>query len=327
MPELPAIAHEFFLSQRRSSWVPAYLTGRGFPEEVQRRFQIGYAPAAWRTLTSLFRSYGFSDDRQVASGLVRRSRHGRLYDLFRDRVMFAIRNRDGSIAGFIGRTAEGVGGPKYLNSPESPHFRKGRLLYGLHESRGRPVVVEGPLDAIAVRLAGFTAVSPCGPRLTSHQAALLGDNPLLALDGDPAGLRGALHAWDLFDGPINAVVLPPGMDPADLLRTGGPAAVRAVLRHETPLIDLAVDEAIGRHRLRFIEGQVAAARAAAEVIARIRNDDAARQVARVAARLAFDHAEITTYVIEALERPPTTRQPWLWSDALTPELLGGGRGR
>jgi DNA primase len=327
MSDLHTIAHEFFLSQRRDSWVPAYLAGRGFPEEVQRRFQIGYAPAAWRTLTSLLRSYGFGEDRQVSSGLVRRSRHGRLYDLFRDRVMFAIRTRDGSIAGFIGRTAEGVGGPKYLNSPESPHFQKGRLLYGLHELRGRPVVVEGPLDAIAVRMAGFAAVSPCGTRLTSDQAALLGDDPLLALDGDPAGLRGALHAWDLFDGPVNAVVLPPGKDPADLLSTGGPAAVRAALRHEIPLIDLAVDEAIDRHHLQFIEGQVAAARAAAEVIARIRHDNAARQVARVAARLAFDPAEITTYVIEALERPPSIRQPWLWSDALTSELSGGVRGR
>jgi hypothetical protein len=103
--------------------------------------------------------------------------------------------------------------------------------------------------------------------------------------------------------------------------------VRAALRHETPLIDLAVDEAINRHRLQFVEGQVAAARAAAEVIARIRHDNAARQVARVAARLAFDPAEITTYVIEALERPPATRQPWLWSDAFTSELLGGGRAR
>jgi DNA primase len=101
MSELQTIAHEFFLSQRRGSWVPAYLTGRGFPEEVQRRFQIGYAPAAWRTLTGLFRGYGFSDDHQVASGLVRRSRHGRLYDLFRDRVMFAIRAPDGALAGFI----------------------------------------------------------------------------------------------------------------------------------------------------------------------------------------------------------------------------------
>jgi DNA primase len=327
MSELHTLAHEFFLSQRRDSWVPAYLAGRGFPEEVQRRFQIGYAPAAWRTLTGLLRSYGFSDDRQVRSGLVRRSRHGRLYDLFRDRVMFAIRDRDGSIAGFIGRTAEDAGGPKYLNSPESPHFQKGRLLYGLHGSRGRPVVVEGPLDAVAVRLAGFAAVSPCGTRLTCHQAALLGDDPLLALDGDPAGLRGALHAWDLFDGPINAVVLPPGKDPADLLRTGGPGAVRAALRQETPLIDLAVDEAIDRHRLQFIEGQVAAARAAAEVIAGIRHDNAARQVARVAAKLAFDPAEITTYVIEALERPPAARRPWLWSDALTAELLDGDRGR
>lgn len=298
------LAHEFFQSRRRDSWVPRYLAGRGFPEHVQRRFEIGYAPPAWRTLTGLLQAQGYHEYEILATGLARRSRHGRMYDLFRDRVMFPLRDPKGDIVGFIGRTADGVGGPRYLNSPDSAIFHKGRLLYALEtEPKTRPVLVEGPLDAIAVRLAGFSAVSPCGTRLTAEQTALLGDSVLVAMDADQAGQQAMVHAWQFLSrlrGTVGAALLPLGKDPADLLRTGGPAAVGAALKREVPLADLVVDAAIDRHPLEFVEGQVAAAHAAAAVIARMRPEEVARQVARTAARLGFDAADITAYVVSRL---------------------------
>ncbi|GAA3225859.1 toprim domain-containing protein [Actinocorallia longicatena] len=298
------LAHDFFRSRRRDSWVPGYLAGRGFPEHVQRRFELGYAPPHWRTVVELLRSRGLSDDRIVETGLVRRSRHGRLYDHFRDRVMFPIRDPYGRIAGFIGRTADDVGGPRYLNCPDTERFHKGALLYTLPTARpARPVLVEGPLDALAVRLTGVPAAAPCGTRLTAEQAAMLGDDVLVAMDGDPAGRRGAVQAWEhlaSLPGRIGAVVLPAGRDPADLLRDGGLDAVRLALRAEIPLADLVTDAAIDRHHLRFVEGQIAAARAAAHVIARMRPDQVARQVARTAQRLGFAPADVTAYVVESL---------------------------
>ncbi|GAA2729243.1 DNA primase [Actinocorallia aurantiaca] len=308
------LAHGFFQAQRPASWAPAYLDGRGFPEPVQRRFELGYAPPGWHTLTERLLGQGVHENRLIALGLARRSRHGRLYDFFRDRIMFPVRDRHGSLAGFIGRTADGVGGPRYLNSPDSAVFHKGSLLYSPDKGpRGRSVVVEGPLDAIAVRLAGFRALAPCGTRLTEEQTELLGDlgdDVLLALDGDFSGRRGTVQAWQHLShlrGPVHAVLLPEGEDPAALFAKGGPEAVRAALAHEHLLVDLVLDSVLEHRSLRFVDERVAAAHAAAGLIAALPPEQVARQVSRTAARLGFDPSDITSYVIAALSARMTRR--------------------
>ncbi|MEO3785935.1 toprim domain-containing protein [Actinocorallia sp. B10E7] len=305
------LAHGFFRTRRPASWVPAYLDARGFPEPVQRRFEIGYAPPGWRALTERLLGHGVHENHLIALGLARRSRHGRLYDFFRDRVMFPVRDQHGVLVGFIGRTADGVGGPRYLNSPDSAVFHKGNLLYRPDRGpRGRTVVVEGPLDAIAVRLAGFRALAPCGTRLTSEQAALLGDDVLLALDGDLSGRRGTVQAWRQLSrlrGPVHAVLLPEGEDPADLFGKGGPEAVRAALAHERLLVDLVLDTVLEHRSLRFVDERVAAAHAAAGLIAALPPEQVARQVARTAARLGFAPSDITSYVVAALSDRMTRR--------------------
>src|SRR6478609_2510856 len=179
---LTLAAARFFAARMAGSWVPAYLAGRGFGEQALRPWTVGYAPAGWRVLTAYLRSLGYGDAAIQAAGLARRTRRGALVDFFRDRAMFGVRWPDGTVAGFTGRARPGGGQsrPVYLNSRTTGLYHKGSLLFGLHEGRralaagARPVLVEGPLDAIAVSAAGpYAGVSPCGTALTPAQVAQL----------------------------------------------------------------------------------------------------------------------------------------------------------
>ena len=198
-------AAQFFRSHMPGSWVPGYLSARGFGTVVQQRWQIGYAPAGWDTLTCHLRAAGYPDRLIEAAGLAHRSRRGTLIDTFRDRAVLPIRAADGTIVAFIGRAPAGAGPgvPKYLNSPHTALYDKSSVLFGLWEARGalasgaRPVIVEGPFDAIAVTTAGhgrYAGVAPCGTALTSHHLATLDDaadlqatGVLVAFDPDQAG--------------------------------------------------------------------------------------------------------------------------------------------
>ncbi|WP_067456073.1 toprim domain-containing protein [Actinomadura macra] len=314
-----AAAHRFFRARLAGSWVTGYLAGRGVAAGAQRRWQIGCAPPGPAVLTGHLRGLGHGEEDIVSSGLARRAGDGRLVDTFRDRAMFPIRTPDGTIAGFIGRRRDGADGPKYLNGPDTALFHKSELLFGLHEARGRlaagarPVLVEGPLDAIAVALAGpaeHAPVAPCGLSLTgAHLDALEGSadlgttGVLVALDGDAAGRSGAIRAFETLarvGGPLEVASLPAGCDPADLLRDGGRAAVRRALRTRAPLTDVVVDAAIGRAggTLTTAEERLRAIRAAAAVVT-ARPAEAARQAIRIAARTSVPTAMVTEALIEA----------------------------
>ncbi|TMQ90191.1 hypothetical protein ETD83_36530 [Actinomadura soli] len=315
-----ADAQRFFRARLAASWVPAYLAGRGFPPGVQRHWQIGYAPAGPHALTDHLRTLGHGDDDIAAAGLARPDGAGRLRDTFRDRAMFAIRAPDGAIAGYIGRRRDGGPGPKYLNGPDTSLFHKGEVLYGLHEARdrlaagARPVLVEGPLDAIAVTMAGpaeYAAVATCGLALTAAQLDALGEaadlggaGVLVALDGDPAGRSGTVRAWERLagvGGPVEIAGLPDGRDPASLLQVEGRAAVLQALGTRTPLIDAVVDAAVERAggTLATPEDRLAAIRAASRIIA-ARPAEAARQVVRVASRVDVPPALITEVLVDTV---------------------------
>ena len=213
---LTLAAARFFAARLAASWVPGYLAGRGFGEQALRPWTVGYAPAGWRALTAHLRDLGYADAAIQAAGLARRTRRGALVDFFRDRAMFGIRWPDGTLAGFTGRARPGGGrpGPVYLNSRTTGLYRKGSLLFGLYEGRralaagARPVLVEGPLDAIAVSAAGpYAGVSPCGTALTPAQVALLARTcdlrragVVVAFDADRAGRRAAVRAYHLLRG-------------------------------------------------------------------------------------------------------------------------------
>jgi DNA primase len=318
---LTLAAARFFAAGLAASWVPGYLAGRGFGDRALRPWTVGYAPAGWHVLADCLRDLGYPDAAIVAAGLARRTRRGALVDFFRDRAMFGIRWPDGTLAGFTGRARPGAGqpGPVYLNSKTTGLYRKGSLLFGLYEGRralaagARPVLVEGPLDAIAVSAAGrYAGVSPCGTALTAAQVTLLARvsdlrraGVVTAFDADPAGRRAAVRAYHLLRGVTDDAVtlcLPAGQDPAGFRREHGGRALARRLDASVPLADLVVDEAVAPFErwLEFLDGKFAALHATAPLIAGLPSGQVARQVARLAGRLGLDYAEVTDAVTGAL---------------------------
>jgi DNA primase len=315
----------FFRSQMPGSWAPGYLASRGLGPTVQDHWLAGHAPAAWDALTRHLRAAGYPDALIEAAGLARRSRHGTLIDTFRDRALLPIRAADGTIVAFIGRAADHAGNdiPKYLNSPSTSLYDKGAVLFGLWEARdtlatgARPVIVEGPLDAIAVTTAShgrYAGVAPCGTALTARHAAALSraaelrtTGVTVAFDPDEAGQRAAVRACHLLvplTDKLAAVTLPKGHDPAQILADSGPATLAGILSSGTrPLPDLVINAEIRRwtrRRLREVEGQIGALRAAAPLIAAMPPAHVGRQVARLAAILRLDYATVTEAVTDAL---------------------------
>ncbi|URN07671.1 toprim domain-containing protein [Actinomadura madurae] len=316
-----ADAHHFFRRNLPGSWGAHYLIRRGFTATTQAQWEIGLAPRARQSLLRHLRQSGHHDQTLIECGLVKRRDNGELFDVFRDRVLFPLRDQDGEIVGFIGRRRDDASGPKYLNTAETTVYRKGEVLFGLHEARNqlareaRPMLVEGPLDAIAVNATlpeTYAAVSPCGTAITaSHIEAIAAHTDLavsglaIALDGDSAGRAGAIRAWRTLHSitaPLDVAVLPQGQDPAELLSTTRHPGVRESLLSVTPLADLLVDERIHKFggALEFVESRLSAARAAAALIAELQPDQIGRQVNRVAARTGMDPAEITALVASAI---------------------------
>jgi len=228
----------------------AYLDRRGVSPDLAKRFGLGFALDGRTALRSHFNDV--EADKLLEAGLIGKSEQGEIFDRFRGRLMFPIRDRRGRVVGFGGRALGDVQ-PKYLNSADGPLFDKGRLLYNLDlagpaaRQSGRLIVVEGYMDVIGLAGAGIAeAVAPLGTAMTETQIALawrLVDQPLLCFDGDAAGLRAATRAAGralplLKPGKsLRIATLPPGQDPDDLCRTGGAAAFEAVLAAAVPLID------------------------------------------------------------------------------------------
>lgn len=299
-----------------------YLKRRGFEAAIRSPlWDLGYAPSTWTELTQHLRSRGFTDSEICASGLGLRTRRGSVVDRFRDRVMFGVRDLEGQTLGFIGRAAPGAeGAPKYLNSPRTRLYDKSATLFGLHdqqlqlEAGGAPVVVEGPLDAIAVHIAGSVAkpmvgVSPCGTALTeAHVRALSGASraPLLvAFDADAAGTSAASRAYAnlaCFSDDAEAVRLPPGADPASLLAEGGVSGLRLALARSAPLVDVVIDEVLSHysHRLNNAEARLCALREVAPIVAVLPPRQMAHQAARLSSLLVLDHRTVARELTEAL---------------------------
>jgi DNA primase catalytic core len=313
-----------YLTQRRLSHV---LT-------ADSPWPVGYAPPGWTNLNEHLHKVGFTSEELLAAGLARRTHHGDIVDRFRDRIMLAQRNHNGDIVGFIGRAAPGspTGAPKYLNSPHTEIYNKSELLFGLHEqletlARGfRPVLVEGPLDVLAIaainlahgpRLAG---VAPCGTALTTAHVLLLAHHItnrgiVVAYDNDYAGSRAATSAYELLADcqphsveQLAAATLTRGTDPAEVLQVHGPQALRATLTDPQRLIPLgqhAIDTEL-RAWTRVLdgaEGRVAAVKAVAPLVAKLPNSAVARQVTHLAEHVSLDPTTVTIALTEALAAP------------------------
>lgn len=232
-----------------------YLKDRGLKDDTIARFRLGWAPEDRKALQRAMKAEGVEVDVLVEAGLVKRyddgPRAGETGDYMRGRVLFPITDRRGRVIAFGGRVL-GDGQPKYLNSPDTPLFHKGRVLYGLAQAReaahksGTLVVAEGYMDVIALAQAGIPAVAPLGTALTEDQIAELWKivpEPIVCFDGDTAGQRAAARACEralpmLQPGhSLRFVALPEGEDPDSLTRRDGPSGFNKLLEAAEPLVD------------------------------------------------------------------------------------------
>ncbi|HEV2554473.1 MAG TPA: DNA primase [Bosea sp. (in: a-proteobacteria)] len=253
--ELAARFFEAELLGERGGQARRYLASRGLDGEARTRFRIGYGPADRFALRDHLAGKGVSAELMMEAGLLVHGEEIAVpYDRFRDRIMFPIHDSRGRVVAFGGRAMSAEVSAKYLNSPETPLFHKGSLLFNHHNARkaahdtGQAIVVEGYVDVIAMALAGFPqTVAPLGTALTEDQLTLLwrmADEPVICLDGDKAGRKAASRAIDIAlpllepGKSLSFALLPEGQDPDDLARSGGKAAIAEVLGAARPLVDM-----------------------------------------------------------------------------------------
>ncbi|WP_276657093.1 DNA primase, partial [Thauera aminoaromatica] len=281
--EAMAVAARFYRDQLKPSRQAIdYLKRRGLSGEVAARFGLGYAPDEWQALERIFPDYQAKT--LADAGLVIDNEQGRRYDRFRNRIIFPIHDRRGRIIAFGGRVLD-KGEPKYLNSPETPLFEKGRELYGLFLAQkairdaGFAVVVEGYMDVVALaQFAIENAVATLGTATTpQHIHTLLRqtDRIVFCFDGDAAGRRAAWRALENAleslrdDATLAFLFLPAEHDPDSFVRAEGTEAFRKAALAATPLGSFLIQELSGRHPLDSAEGRAAFVHEAAPLVTRI----------------------------------------------------------
>jgi DNA primase len=268
-----------------------FLTTRGFDADAAAHFGVGYAPKGWDALTNHLRKKGFTDAELLAGGLVSQGNRGP-YDRFRGRLVWPIRDLGGEVIGFGARKLyDDDDGPKYLNTPETPIYKKSQVLYGIDLARRdisknqQAVIVEGYTDVMACHLAGITtAVATCGTSFgTEHikvlRRLLMDDDQMrgsvvFTFDGDAAGQKAALRAFEedqRFVTQTFVAVEPSGLDPCDLRIQHGDAAVVALVDRRVPLFEFAIRSTLAAYDLETAEGRIAALRDAAPIVAKIRD--------------------------------------------------------
>jgi DNA primase len=281
-----------------------FLAERGFDEAAWAHFGVGYAPNGWDITLKHLRGKGFSDAELLAGGLVSPGQQRGPIDRFRGRLVWPIRDRKGDVIGFgARRLREDDNGPKYLNTPETPLYKKSQVLYGLDLARHdmaknlKAVVVEGYTDVMACHLAGeTTAVATCGTafgeehvqilrRMLMDQDELRG-RVIFTFDGDEAGRNAALKAFageQRFVTQTFVAVQPDGLDPCELRQQRGDLAVRDLIASHIPLAEFAIRATLDHYDLTIPEGRVQALAATAPVVAVLKDtslrDEYARRLA------------------------------------------------
>jgi DNA primase len=335
--EANRLAAEFFVSQLPTpAAAPGqqFLTERGFDGAAAAHFGVGWAPKSWDALTKHLKAKGFQEAELSAAGLVSSGDRG-VYDRFRGRLVWPIRDLTGAVVGFgARRLLEDDQGPKYLNTPETAIYHKSQVLYGLDLAKRdisrdhRVVVVEGYTDVMACHLAGVTtAVATCGTAFGADHIKvirrILGDEAsangevVFTFDPDAAGQKAAVRAFaeeQRFSARTFVAVGVDGLDPCDLRTQRGDAAVRAMLDAKHPMFEYMIRRVLDMHDLDSVEGQVAALEAAVPIVATIRDDNVRPAYVRLLARwLATDLATVERAVRRGRTRPakqePERRPP------------------
>ncbi len=268
-----------------------FLKERGFEREAAAHFGVGYAPAGFENLTRVLRGKGYTDKELLTSGICSEGRRGPM-DRFRARLVWPIRDLTGEVVGFgARRLREDDNGPKYLNTPETPLYKKSHVLYGVELAKkeiarsGRAVVVEGYTDVMACHLAGITsAVATCGTAFGEDHIKILrrllldtaGSEAkvIFTFDGDAAGQKAALRAFEddqKFAAQTLIAISPGGMDPCELRIAEGDESVRNLIDRASPLFEFAIRSTVARHNLDAAEGRAAALDACAPIVAQIKD--------------------------------------------------------
>lgn len=246
-----------------------YLVKRGFDGEIASRFHLGYSPDRWDGLVAFLRKRGVAMEAAEKAGLVVRKKDGTsYYDRFRGRLIFPITDSKGRVTGFGGRTLDDAALPKYLNSPESPVFKKGETLYGFYQAKqsiskeGSAIVVEGYFDLLALHKHGFTnSVATMGTALTPEQIRSLkgyASTVYALFDSDQAGKNAAIRSLNLFlneEVTCRAVLLAQGKDPDEFLASSGPEAMREAVTRAEPLMEFFLKELKKKFDLTAPEGK------------------------------------------------------------------------
>lgn len=317
-----AAAAEYFrgqLSSGEAEIARRFLGERGFDAGAAAHFGVGYAPRGWSGVLTALREKGFRDDELSAAGLVSQGQRG-VYDRFRGRVVWPIRDVTGQVIGFGARRLhEDDNGPKYLNTPETAVYRKANVLYGLDLAKRdisrehRVVVVEGYTDVMACHLAGITtAIATCGTAFGADHISVLrrvmGDDSaagevIFTFDPDAAGQKAALRAFadaKRFNAQTYVATGPEGLDPCDLRLQRGDGAVRAMVTTKAPMVEFVIGQRIAGFDLASVEGRVGALRVAAPVVAELRDPLLQPEYIRVLARrLGMDTEDVRREVTRA----------------------------
>jgi DNA primase len=295
------------------------LTKRGFDKAACQQFGVGYSPDEWDGLTKHLRGLGFTIDELELAGLSKMGQRGPI-DKFRNRLMWPIKDISGDIVGFGARklaSDEEDQGPKYLNTSETPIYKKSQVLYGLDVAKKeiakkrQAVIVEGYTDVMAAHLAGITtAVATCGTAFgTDHirilRRLLMDDDSfrgevIFTFDGDAAGQKAALRAFSedqKFVTQTFVAVEPDGLDPCELRQEKGDLALRDLIARRVPLFEFAIRAELAHHKLDTPEGRVNALNAAAPVVAQIRDKSLRPEYTRLLAGWLGVEVELVTRAV------------------------------
>ncbi len=294
----------------------AYLEKRGVSPEIQKEFGIGYAPSSWDRLRDHLGKTGFSARNGIDAGVLVDRDGKNVYDRFRDRIIFPIRSLGGEIVAFGGRTLDPKEVAKYINSPESPVYTKGEVLYGMDRARaairdkGFVVLVEGYLDLIGLASSGFrNVVAALGTALTAAQAKLLRRNTeriVINYDADDAGRKAAYRALEILlgmDFQVSVFELEDGMDPDDFVREKGGEAYLEALRGSKPAIEFVTDQVAASMDLEHPRSRAQAVNQVLPFVARLQSVvERTTYLALIADRLRVDEDVLRLELRDALKR-------------------------
>ena len=282
-----------------------YFRGRGFSKQDAEKFQLGYAPKTWATLYQHLLKKGYTEEEMLASGLIKRSeRTGRLFDALRDRIVFPIKDADGKVVGFTGRTVDPNEDIRYMLTSNTPIYQKSEALFGLDQAKdeiaktGEMIVVEGQFDALAMHAAGFkNAVATSGTAFGPGHVKLFGDaagnkkkkSIIFSFDPDTAGTKAAESVYEMLKNSnidLYAVSGESDMDPADIYSKDNEEGLKTLIDNKMSMLEYLIEQIIATGNVSSIEGRINAIKAIAKLLSGVEDKSVVENlVAKYAARL------------------------------------------